>query len=95
VPSSINDYSPLLLYFLPAMNFSSSILTKLCINVNDFNDVCALLDGRLKQLTTLIVQVGIITDLILTSPNRVSLCSEGVGKEKKIYDEIPRHYSVL
>ncbi|CAF1266615.1 unnamed protein product [Rotaria sp. Silwood1] len=57
------------------MTFSSSILTKLSINVNDFNDVYALLDGRLKQLTTLIIQVGIISDLILTSPNRVDLPS--------------------
>ncbi|CAF0820594.1 unnamed protein product [Rotaria sordida] len=73
VSSSINDYSPLSLYFLPSMTCSSSTLTKLCINVCDFTDVHALLDGRLKQLTTLIVQVDIISDLILTSYNRVDL----------------------
>jgi hypothetical protein len=75
VSSSIKDYPPLSLYFLPPMTCSSSTLTKLCINVYDFNDVCALLDGRLKELTTLIVQVHIISDLISTSYNRVSLCS--------------------
>ena len=52
----------------------SSMLTKLCINVDDFEDVYALLDGRLKQLTTLIVQVDIIRNSLVTSPNRVSLC---------------------
>ncbi len=74
VSSSINDDLSLSLYLLPSMTCSSSALTKLCINVYDFNDVHALLDGRLKQLTTLIVQVGIISDLVVTSRNRVSLC---------------------
>jgi hypothetical protein len=73
VPSSINDCPPFTLYFLPPMTFSS-MLTKLCINVDDFEDVYALLDGRLKQLTTLIVQVDIISNSLLPSPNRVSLC---------------------
>ncbi|CAF3358699.1 unnamed protein product [Rotaria sp. Silwood2] len=73
VSSSINYYPPLSLDFLSSMTCSSSTLTKLCINVYNFNDVRALLDGRLKQLTTLIVQVRIISDLILTSHNRVDL----------------------
>ena len=34
----------------------------------------ALLDGRLKQLTTFIVQVDVISDRISTSYNMVSLC---------------------
>ncbi|CAF4060668.1 unnamed protein product [Rotaria magnacalcarata] len=42
------------------MTFSSSILTELCINTNNFDDCLALLDGRLKQLTSLILQVNYI-----------------------------------
>ena len=72
--SSINDYPPLSLCFSPSMTCSSSILSKLCINVPYFYDVCALLDGRLKQLTTLIVRVTFIGDLIFPYENKVSLC---------------------
>ncbi len=56
------------------MTFSSSTLTKLCINVFNFDDIDALLDGRLKQLTTFIVQVEFITNRISISYNMVSLC---------------------
>jgi len=70
---SMNTYPYLSLSYLPPMAFSSSTLNKLCISVYDFNDVRALLDGRLKQLTTFIVQVGVISDWISTSHNRVSL----------------------
>jgi hypothetical protein len=75
VSSSINDYPPLSLYDLSPMTFSSSTLTKLSINVISFDGVLDLLDGRLKQLTTLIVQVDHIYELILTPRNEVSLCS--------------------
>ena len=51
----------------------SSILSKLCINVRYLDDVCALLDGRLKQLTTLIVRVTFIGNLIFPYDNDVSL----------------------
>jgi hypothetical protein len=72
IRSSIYDYPPLVAYFLPPMTFSPSTLTKLCINVLDLCDVYALLDGRLKQLTTLIIQVNIISNFMLKSSNRVS-----------------------
>jgi hypothetical protein len=72
-PGSIHSYPCLSLYNLPPMTFSSSTLTKLCINVNCFDDVCDLLDGRLKQLTTFIVQVKLITNRVPKSYNRVSL----------------------
>ncbi|CAF4518463.1 unnamed protein product, partial [Rotaria sp. Silwood2] len=68
--SSVNDYPSLSLYCLPRMTFSSSTLTKLCINVVDFYDVCDLLDGRLKQLTTFIVQVDSIDNWRSRSYNR-------------------------
>lgn len=74
VSSSINDYPPLAFYFSSPMTCSSLTLTKLCIGVCDIYDVRALLDGRFEQLTTLIVQARIISDLILPSHNRVSLC---------------------
>ncbi|CAM4789020.1 unnamed protein product [Rotaria magnacalcarata] len=65
--SSIDGYPPLSLHNLPSTIFSSSTLTKLCINVNDFGDCLALLDGRLKQLTTFIVQIKYIENVSLQS----------------------------
>ncbi|CAM4791525.1 unnamed protein product [Rotaria magnacalcarata] len=56
--SSVDDYPALLLYNLPSMTVSSLILTKLCINENDFDDCLALVDGLLKQLTSVIVQLN-------------------------------------
>ncbi|CAF3701396.1 unnamed protein product [Rotaria sp. Silwood1] len=73
VLSSIKNYPSLSFCFLPSTTFSSSTLTELCINVEDFNDVHALLDGRLKQLTRFIVQVHLIEDHISTSHKRVDL----------------------
>ncbi|CAF1663866.1 unnamed protein product, partial [Rotaria sordida] len=61
VSASINDYPPLSLYISPPLTFSSSTLTKLCINVHAFDDCLALLDGRFKQLTTFIVQDDLST----------------------------------
>ena len=50
--SSINNFPPLSLYYLPSTSFFSSVLTKLRIHVFGFSDCLALLDGRLEQLTT-------------------------------------------
>ncbi|CAF1377089.1 unnamed protein product [Rotaria magnacalcarata] len=72
VQSSIHDYPPLLLHNLSPITFSSSTLTKLCININDFDDCLALLDGRLKDLTILTVQISSIHDFASTSHNMVS-----------------------
>ena len=74
VSSSINDYPSLSLYYLPRMTLASSTLTKLVINVNSFTDIRALLDGRLKQLTTFIVEVFSIDNRLSRSYNKVSLC---------------------
>ncbi|CAF1388865.1 unnamed protein product [Adineta ricciae] len=60
--SSVENCPCLSLYDLPLHTFSSSTLTKLSVNVHDLYDVCALLDGRLKQLTTLTVQIEAIDD---------------------------------
>ncbi|CAF2853479.1 unnamed protein product, partial [Rotaria sp. Silwood2] len=49
-------YPSLSIRYLPSNTFSSSTLTYLCINVQTFTDFVCLLDGRLKQLCTLIVQ---------------------------------------
>ena len=43
---------------LPLTACSSSTLYKLCVNVNRFEDCLALLDGRLKHLTTFTVIMG-------------------------------------
>ncbi|CAF2701700.1 unnamed protein product [Rotaria sp. Silwood2] len=42
---------------LPLTAYSSSTICKLCVHVNRFEDCLALLDGRLKQLTTFIVTI--------------------------------------
>ncbi|CAF4540988.1 unnamed protein product [Rotaria socialis] len=56
-PLSINNHLPLPLKDLSSSTFSSSTLTKLCINVLHFGDCQALLDGRLTQLIIFIVQI--------------------------------------
>ncbi|CAF5038663.1 unnamed protein product, partial [Rotaria sp. Silwood1] len=58
--SLIRKYPPLSICNLSPTTFFSFILTKLCINVESINDCLYLLDGRLKQLTTLIIQIGYI-----------------------------------
>jgi hypothetical protein len=68
-----NNIPSLSLYNLSSMTFSSSILTKLCISVCDFNDCIDLLDGRLKQLTTFIVEVNYINEQIPAFYDMVSL----------------------
>ncbi|CAF1007740.1 unnamed protein product [Adineta ricciae] len=68
-PISIFDYPPLSLCNSSSMTCSSSILTKLCINVHSFNDCLALLDGRLKQLTSFNVQINYIGNRISRSYN--------------------------
>lgn len=57
VRACIDECPPLSLHGLPSTTFFSSILTKLSINVYYFEDCLSLLDGRLKQLSTFIVNV--------------------------------------
>ncbi|CAF4794882.1 unnamed protein product, partial [Rotaria magnacalcarata] len=47
VESSMSHYPALALHDVPPTTFSSSILTKLCITTNVFDDCLRLLDGRL------------------------------------------------
>jgi hypothetical protein len=65
--------SHLSLYNLPSNVCASSTLDKLCVCVNRFQDCLALLDGRLKVLTKLIVDTGVIYDDPSTVYNMVSL----------------------
>ncbi|CAM2728774.1 unnamed protein product [Rotaria socialis] len=51
------SFPPLVLHNLPSTTCYSSTLYKLCINVIHFDDLLALLDGRLKQLNTLNVTI--------------------------------------
>jgi hypothetical protein len=57
VPSPINNYPPLSLCVIEPSIYFSSTLSVLRIKLLDFYDCLALLDGRLKQLNTFIVQV--------------------------------------
>ncbi|CAF4912563.1 unnamed protein product [Rotaria sp. Silwood1] len=53
---SYPHYYPSLVFSnIPLTTFFSSTLNKLCIRVRHFEDCLALFDGRLKQLTTLII----------------------------------------
>ncbi|CAF0836722.1 unnamed protein product [Adineta steineri] len=54
---SFRSYPPLSLHYLPSTSFSSSILTHLYISVDTFDDCFYLLDGRLRKLTTLCINV--------------------------------------
>ncbi len=56
--SAIRFTKLLSLRHLPLTTCSSSTICKLCVYVNHFEDCLALLDGRLKQLTTFIVSIG-------------------------------------
>ncbi|CAF1476532.1 unnamed protein product [Rotaria sordida] len=60
VGSSMINHPSLSICHLPSTTFISLILTKLCINVTSLDDCLYLLDGRLKQLTTFIVQIDYI-----------------------------------
>ncbi|CAF3482744.1 unnamed protein product [Rotaria sp. Silwood1] len=60
VGSFTSSYPPLSIVDLPSTTFCSSTLIKLCINVRSLDDCLYLLDGRLKQLTTFIVQIRYI-----------------------------------
>jgi hypothetical protein len=71
VASSITDYPPLSLYFLHPTAYFSSTLTVLCIQLCTFDDCLGLLDGRLENLTTFIVQIYYIDHRVIT-PNTVS-----------------------
>ena len=63
---TVYAYPPLSIHRLPTNTFSSSTLTHLSIYVGTFTDCLCLLDGRLKQLNTFIVQVYTMkTDLSL------------------------------
>ncbi len=55
--SAMSMYPGLSLCYLPSNIFSSPILTHLYINVKIFDDCLYLLDGRLRKLTTLGVNV--------------------------------------
>ncbi|CAF0811928.1 unnamed protein product [Adineta ricciae] len=54
-------------------NFKSSILTQLIINLESFNDCLYLLDGRFRCLSTLIVNIDIISSTSETIDNTETL----------------------
>ena len=54
------SYPCLILRSLPSTVFRSSTLTHLCIDVHGLDDCLCLLDGRLKQLSTLIIRIDFI-----------------------------------
>ncbi|CAF1493808.1 unnamed protein product [Rotaria sordida] len=68
-----SPYPPLSICDSPSTIFFSSTLTHLCINVYTLDDCLYLLDGRLKQLTTLIVQISYIhkSSLIIHNMNNL------------------------
>ncbi|CAF1216291.1 unnamed protein product [Adineta steineri] len=61
---SVMSYPPLSLCYLPSTTFSSPILTHLYINVETLDDCFYLLDGRLRKLTTLCVNVYYVNTFV-------------------------------
>jgi hypothetical protein len=72
VSSSLSEYPALLICDLPPTTYFSSTLTVLCIDVFRFEDCLTLLDGRLKQLSTFIVQIHYLFNQRLINRNKVS-----------------------
>ena len=72
VASSVNEYPPLSVRRLPPTIYFSSTLTILCINLFNMDSCLYLLDGRLKQLTTFIVQINDMWSSEMISHNMVS-----------------------
>jgi hypothetical protein len=69
---SQGPYATFSLYNLPSNTFSSSSLTYLNVNILDFNDCLYLLDGRLKQLHTCMVQVSRMEENFSNAHNLVN-----------------------
>ncbi|CAF1287567.1 unnamed protein product [Rotaria sordida] len=70
-----SSYPGLSLRDLPFTTFSSPILTHLYINVDNFDDCLYLLDGRLRQLTTLCVTVYTVKSSSEIVHNMDKLCN--------------------
>ncbi|CAF4939647.1 unnamed protein product, partial [Rotaria socialis] len=60
-------------YKLSSINFKSSTLTTLKVNVKSFDDCLYLLDGRLNCLSKLIIGIKIIADTLGTIDNTKKL----------------------
>ena len=72
--SPADEYRPLSIYGLPLSDFYSSTITLLCINVYYFADCLSILDCCFKQLSTFIVQVHRIENVLRIRHNMVSSC---------------------
>ena len=72
VSSSMNDYPPLSVYHHQLTTYFASTLTVLCVTVYNIHDCLSLLDGRLKQLTMLNVQIAYVIGSSLPTVNIVS-----------------------
>ena len=71
IQTTILGYPCLSIRYLPSNTFSSLTLTYLSINVVTFNDCLCLLDGRLSQMHTLIVNVQRIRQTSMVNKNKV------------------------
>jgi hypothetical protein len=67
------SYPRLSLHKLPPTTFFSSTLTHLCINMYTLDDCLYLLDGRLKQLSTLIIGISYVGESSSIIHNMVSI----------------------
>lgn len=66
------SYPCLTLWDLPSTTFSSSALTYLRIDVASLDDCLGLLDGRIKQLTTLIIRIDYLENYSSVIHNMIS-----------------------
>jgi hypothetical protein len=66
------SYRRLSIRHFPSNIFFSSTLTYLCINMNTLDDCLYLLDGRLKHLSTFIVEITFVDEYSSIVHNMVS-----------------------
>jgi hypothetical protein len=69
----LDNRSTFCTFDLSSRNFESSTLTELKINVKTFDDCLYLLDGRFNCLSTLIINVEIISYTSRPIDNKVSM----------------------
>ncbi|CAF4303642.1 unnamed protein product, partial [Rotaria magnacalcarata] len=71
---------------LSSTTWQSINLTKLCVDVWRFNDCFALLDGRLKQLNTFIVNINYTSDDLSNVYNMVGSCITRYFAQFKLFE---------
>jgi hypothetical protein len=84
-------YKPGSLIVLPSTTYYSSSIVHLNVRVHNFNDCLCLLDGRLSQLHTFIVQVDHICDTSMIINNTVKYFKSHGNTFMSTFDRVLSH----